>query len=155
MALNVPLAPFWWTVTAFLVACVAVQTLVLAVAWRAAREGRGDAAGRVPVADHGSDQVAARRGGPWVLLVLVAVAVLGTAILLLEPHRAGPFAAVLPHTLTALAGIGSATVLAWTLLLIPLAAALGFIGLAAMPTVMGNFNSGLVMMGGRDDLRKR
>ena len=127
MTLNVPLAPFWWTVTAFLVVCVVVQTVVLAVAWRDAREGRVDAAGRAPVADHGIARAAARRGGPWVLFVLVAVAVLGTAILLLAPNRAGPFAAVLPHTPTALAGIGFATVLAWTLLQIPLAAALGLV----------------------------
>lgn len=128
--LGVPLAPFWWIVTAFGVVCVMVQSIVTAVETRAAIAGRDSA--RTGVARFSSG-----RHGPVVLVVLLLIVVAGVVTLLR--------AAVPP---VALALVAFATVLAATLLTIPLAAALGLVGLIAMPAVMGGFNPGLVMLGG-------
>lgn len=132
--LDVPLAPFWWVVTGLVVGCVLVQAVVLAVQVREALRSPADAS----TAPH------ARA----VLAVLALVGIGCIAPLLAVPWKSSPLGAIVPDSPAALAGLAFAGVLAVTLLQIPLAAALGLVGLVAMPSVMGGFNPGLVMFGG-------
>ena len=134
--LNLPLAPFWWLVAMLLVFCTAVQMLVALVDLRRAFRA---------TPEHGS--LMSAPGAVLLALLTISVA-LCIFLLFAAGSKQGLFAGIAPSTPGAIAAFAFAAVFALTLLQVPLAAALGLMGLIAMPTVMGNFQSGLLMFGG-------
>lgn len=134
--LEIPVAPFWYVAVGFVCVCILVQSVVLAV------EGRALFAGRPP-----GPVPTGARGPRWLLLALIAVAVLSCTALFAAPVTHGPFADLIPSTPVGLAGLAFVALIALVLLQVPLAAALGLVGLVASATIMGGYNSGLVVFG--------
>ncbi len=145
--LDIPIAPCWYGAIFFILICILVQFVVLAVEGRALLTGRAERARAPNLEATTTPALKPRRGAVWLLAALIVVAVASSVALLVAPVTEGPFAAVIPSTPVGLAGLAFVTLISLVLLQVPLAAALGLVGLAASATILGGFNSGLVVFG--------